>query len=90
MPCPVSITLSSHDVLGGADAHVDAPAGRREFHGVGQQVRDHLLQAVGIAVHFRVRAAELRAQIELLGRRRGARRIHGSARDCGQLASCAA
>jgi hypothetical protein len=36
---------------GTRERDADPAVGRRELHGVGEQIPDHLLQAIGIAVH---------------------------------------
>ena len=69
MPSPVSVTLMT--ALGPMRAmrECDPTAGRRELDGVGGEVPDHLLQAIGIAEHG---AVEVRVRLELhaLGGRR--------------------
>ena len=53
--------------LGERDAHFDVPVGG-EFHGVGQQVLENLLQALGVALQeSRQIAGELHLERQILG-----------------------
>ena len=47
--------------------HHDATAGRRELHGVGEEIPDHLLQAVGIAHEGRRGRMEIGHELQRLG-----------------------
>ena len=49
MPRPVSATADLDVRADGLDAHPNPAVLRRELHGVGQQVPEHLLKALGIA-----------------------------------------
>ena len=80
MPCPVSLTAISTLALDLAQTHVDAPTLGRELDGVGQEIPDHLLQAIGVARHRPGPRVERGDQGQILARGGGAhgldRRLH--------------
>ncbi len=76
LPCVRNRKLD--ETIHAREAHDDAAAGRREFDGVRQQIRDHLCQAIRIGACLTELRRKIGADLDVLPGCGRTRKIYGS------------